>query len=150
MLGIALGVAALIVVLSVMNSFQKEVRARILSVVSHVQISGPEGRLEGWKEVAREAAAHPAVVAAAPFVNGQGMLMLGTSVKGVLVRGIVPELEQKVADIGLRMVAGKLEALEPGEFGIVVGAELARAVGARVGDRITLIAPQGHVTPAGI
>ena len=150
MLGIALGVAALIVVLSVMNGFQKEVRARILGVVSHVQITGAENRLSEWQEVAREAAALPAVVAAAPFVNAQGMLMLGPSVRGVVVRGVVPQLEQKVAEIGLRMVAGKLESLVPGEFSIVLGAELARALGARVGDRVTLIAPQGLITPAGI
>jgi lipoprotein-releasing system permease protein len=150
MLGIALGVAALIVVLSVMNGFQKEVRARILGVVAHVQITGADNRLNDWQEVAREAAANPSVVAAAPFVNAQGMLMLGSSVRGVVVRGVVPELEQKVAEIGLRMVAGKLESLVPGEFAIVLGAELARALGARVGDRVTLIAPQGLVTPAGI
>jgi lipoprotein-releasing system permease protein len=150
MLGIALGVAALIVVLSVMNGFQKEVRARILGVVSHVQITGVDNRLSEWREVAREATELPAVVAAAPFVNAQGMLMLGASVRGVIVRGVVPELEQKVAEIGLRMVAGKLESLVPGEFSIVLGVELARALGARVGDRVTLIAPQGLVTPAGI
>jgi lipoprotein-releasing system permease protein len=150
MLGIALGVAALIVVLSVMNGFQKEVRARILGVVSHVQITGAENRLADWQAVAREAGEHPAVVAAAPFVNAQGMLMFGASVRGVVVRGVVPELEQKVAEIGLHMVAGRLESLEPGRFGIVIGSELARALGARVGDKITLIAPQGLVTPAGI
>jgi lipoprotein-releasing system permease protein len=150
MLGIALGVAALIVVLSVMNGFQKEVRARILGVVSHVQITGAENRLDNWQAVAREASANPLVVAAAPFVNAQGMLMLGGGVRGVVVRGIVPELEEKVAAIGLHMVAGKLESLEPGEFRIVIGSELARALGARVGDKITLIAPQGLVTPAGI
>jgi lipoprotein-releasing system permease protein len=150
MLGIALGVAALIVVLSVMNGFQKEVRARILGVVAHVQITGAEDRLADWQTVAREAAENPAVTAAAPFVNAQGMLMLGASVRGVVVRGVLPDLERKVAEIGLRMVAGRLEALEPGAFGIVLGAELARALGARVGDKVTLIAPQGLVTPAGI
>jgi lipoprotein-releasing system permease protein len=150
MLGIAVGVWALIVVLSVMNGFQKEVRARILGVVAHVQITGPENRLADWRTVAREASQNPAVVAAAPFVNAQGMLMYGGAVKGVVVRGIVPELEQKVAEIGLRMVAGRLDALVPGEFGIVLGTELARALGARVGDKVTLIAPQGLVTPAGI
>ena len=150
MLGIALGVAALIVVLSVMNGFQKEVRARILGVVAHVQITGAGDRLEDWQSVAREAEGNPEVKAAAPFVNGQGMLMLGSSVKGVVVRGIVPALEQKVAQIGLHMVAGNLESLVPGEFGIVIGTELSRALGTRIGDRITLIAPQGLVTPAGI
>jgi lipoprotein-releasing system permease protein len=150
MLGIALGVAALIVVLSVMNGFQKEVRARILGVVSHVQITGADNRLADWQVVAREAAAHPQVAAAAPFVNAQGMLLFGASVRGAVVRGIVPQLEEKVADIGLHMMAGKLESLVPGEFGIVLGSELARALGARAGDKVTLIAPQGLVTPAGI
>jgi lipoprotein-releasing system permease protein len=150
MLGIALGVAALIVVLSVMNGFQKEVRARILGVVSHVQITGMDNRLADWQAVARESAEHPQVAAAAPFVNAQGMLVFGTAVRGVLVRGVVPQLEQKVADIGSHMTAGTLESLVPGEFGIVLGIELARALGARAGDKVTLIAPQGLVTPAGI
>ena len=150
MFGIFLGVAALIVVLSVMNGFQKEVRARILGVVSHVQITGADNRLADWQAVAREAAEHPQVAAAAPFVNAQGMLVFGASVRGAVVRGIVPELEQKVADIGLHMMTGKLESLVPGEFGIVLGSELARALGARAGDKVTLIAPQGLVTPAGI
>jgi lipoprotein-releasing system permease protein len=150
MLGIALGVAALIVVLSVMNGFQKEVRARILGVVAHVQITGADDRLADWREVAKEAAANPQVEAAAPFVNAQGMLVLGATVRGVLVRGVVPELEQQVADIGSHMKTGKLESLVPGGFGIVLGSELARALGARAGDKVTLIAPQGLVTPAGI
>src|SRR5690349_2468231 len=140
MLGIALGVAALIVVLSVMNGFQKEVRARILGVVAHVQITGADDRLTDWREVAKEAAANPQVEAAAPFVNAQGMLVLGATVRGVLVRGVVPELEQQVADIGSHMRTGKLESLVPGGFGIVLGSELARALGARAGDKVTLIA----------
>ncbi len=150
MLGIALGVAALIVVLSVMNGFQKEVRARILGVASHVQITGLDNQLGDWQTVAKEAAGHPQVAAAAPFVNGQGMLTLGTQVRGVLVRGIEPQLEEKVADIGSHMVAGELEALAPGRFNIALGSELARALGAAVGDKLTLIVPQGLVTPAGI
>jgi len=150
MLGIAVGVWALIVVLSVMNGFQKEVRARILGVVAHVQISGGDNRLADWQQVAREASANPQVTAAAPYVNGQGMLMLGSGVRGVLVRGIAPELERNVVEIGLHMVAGRLDSLAPGEFRIVIGSELARYLGARVGDKITLIAPQGLVTPAGI
>jgi len=150
MLGIALGVAALIVVLSVMNGFQKEVRARILGVASHVQITGLDNQLGDWQTVAKEAAGHPQVAAAAPFVNGQGMLTFGAQVRGVLVRGIAPQLEEKVADIGSHMVAGRLEALAPGQFNIVLGSELARALGAAVGDKLTLIVPQGLVTPAGI
>jgi lipoprotein-releasing system permease protein len=150
MLGIALGVAALIVVLSVMNGFQKEVRARILGVASHVQITGLDNQLGDWQAVAKEAAGHPQVAAAAPFVNGQGMLSSGGQVRGLLVRGIEPQLEEQVADIGSHMVAGKLEALVPGQFNIVLGSELARALGAVAGDKLTLIAPQGLVTPAGI
>src|SRR5215831_17945607 len=150
MIGIAVGVMALIVVLSVMNGFQKELRARILGVASHVQISGADNRLREWSQVAREASANPEVIAVAPFVNGQGLLMLGSAVRGGIIRGIEPKLEQKVVEIGQHMVEGTLDALVPGEFGIVLGAELARALGASVGDKVTLIAPQGLVTPAGI
>ena len=150
MLGMAVGVSALIVVLSVMNGFQKEIRARILGVVSHVQISGADNRLREWSQVAREASANPEVIAVAPFVNGQGLLMLGSAVRGGIIRGIEPKLEQKVVEVGQHMVEGTLDALVPGEFGIVLGAELARALGASVGDKVTLIAPQGLVTPAGI
>jgi len=150
MLGIALGVAALIVVLSVMNGFQKEVRARILGVASHVQITGLDNQLGDWQAVAREAAEHPQVAAAAPFVNAQGLLSFGAQVRGTLVRGIEPRFEEQVADIGSHMVSGKLDALVPGTFNIVLGSELARALGATAGDKLTLIAPQGLVTPAGI
>jgi lipoprotein-releasing system permease protein len=150
MFGIALGVWALIVVLSVMNGFQKELRTRILGVASHVQITGFNNQLDGWQRVAKEAAEHPQVVGAAPFVNGQGMLTFGGNVRGAIVRGIAPKLEEQVADIGSHMTAGRLDALAPGSFGIVLGSELARALGAREGDKVTLIAPQGLVTPAGL
>ena len=150
MIGIAIGVMALIVVLSVMNGFQKELRARILGVASHVQIGGFDGRLRDWEVVAREVRANPDVVAAAPYVSAQGLLAYQQSVQGALVRGIVPDLEDKVADIGSHMKRGALSDLKPGEFGIVLGAELAHAVGARVGEKVVLIAPQGQVTPAGI
>ena len=150
MLGIGLGVAALIVVLSVMNGFQKELRARILGVASHVQITGPENQLADWRGVAARTRENPRVVAAAPFVNAQGMLAFEQNVRGAIVRGVDPKLEQEVAEIGRHMVAGRLDALAPGEFGIVLGAELARALRAMVGDRVALIAPQGLVTPAGI
>jgi lipoprotein-releasing system permease protein len=150
MAGIALGVAALIVVLSVMNGFQKELRARILGVASHVQISGADNRLKDWRGLAQVAAKEPRVVASAPFVNAQAMLSAGQAVRGSVVRGIVPELEEKVAEIGEHMRSGKLEALKAGEFGIVLGSELARALGAVKDDKIVLIAPQGLVTPAGV
>ena len=150
MAGIALGVAALIVVLSVMNGFQKELRARILGVASHVQISGADNQLAYWRAVATAAAAEPRVLASAPFVNAQGMLAAGQAVRGSVVRGILPEREDKVAEIGQHMRAGSLAALEPGEFGIVLGSELARALGVLNGDKVALIAPQGLVTPAGV
>jgi lipoprotein-releasing system permease protein len=150
MVGIALGVAALIVVLSVMNGFQKELRARILGVASHVQITGADNRLADWQALADVAARRPRVVAAAPFVNAQGMLSHDANVRGAIVRGVVPALEDGVADIGRHMVAGSLDKLVPGEFNIVLGSELARALRAFPGDRVTLIAPQGLVTPAGI
>jgi lipoprotein-releasing system permease protein len=150
MAGIALGVAALIVVVSVMNGFQREVRARILSVVSHVQLSGPGDRLEDWRRVAEAAGAQPRVLGAAPFINAQGMITYGRGVRGAIVRGVVPELEDRVADIGRHMRSGKLEALRPGEFGVVLGGALARGIGAGLGDKVALIAPQGQVTPAGV
>jgi lipoprotein-releasing system permease protein len=150
MAGIALGVAALIVVLSVMNGFQKELRTRILGVASHVQVTGAGNRLEGWQGVAKAAAQQPRVVAAAPFVNAQGMLAAGQAVRGSVVRGILPEAEEKVAEIGQHMRAGKLDSLKAGEFNIVLGSELARALGVLPGDKVALIAPQGLVTPAGV
>src|SRR6185503_15660952 len=150
MAGIALGVAALIVVLSVMNGFQKELRARILGVASHVQIGGTNNQVKDWQAVAKAAAQDPRVLATAPFVNAQGMLAVGQAVRGSVVRGILPELEDKVAEIGQHMRAGSLAALKPGEFGIVLGSELARALGVVNGDKVALIAPQGLVTPAGV
>ena len=150
MAGIALGVAALIVVLSVMNGFQKELRTRILGVASHVQISGANNRLPDWEAVARAALEDKRVTAAAPFVNAQAMLSAGQAVRGSIVRGILPEAEDKVAEIGNHMRAGRMDALKPGEFGIVLGADLARALGVLVGDKVALIAPQGNVTPAGV
>ena len=150
MLGIALGVMALIVVLSVMNGFQKELRARILGVASHVQISGVGNRLGPWREVMQLAEMHPEVVAAAPFVMAQSMLSFGAAVQGAVIRGIDPAAESKVAEVGKHMKAGSLDALVPGEFGIVLGAELARALTVQPGDTVVLIAAQGQVTPAGI
>jgi lipoprotein-releasing system permease protein len=150
MLGIAIGVMALIVVLSVMNGFQKELRARILGVASHVQISGADGRLANWQAVARAASADPDVLAAAPYISAQGLLANQQNVQGALVRGVVPELEDQVADIGSHMRRGSLTDLKPGQFGMVLGVELAHAVGARVGEKVVLITPQGQVTPAGI
>ena len=150
MIGIAVGVWALIVVLSVMNGFQKEVRTRILGVASHVQITSPSNRLADWQSVAKLASQHPRVLATAPFVQGQAMLSEGQAVRGAIVRGILPEQEARVADLGSHMRAGSLEALKPGEFGVVLGADLARALAVLPGDKVALIAPQGLVTPAGV
>ncbi|WP_300451561.1 lipoprotein-releasing ABC transporter permease subunit [Accumulibacter sp.] len=150
MLGIALGVAALIVVLSVMNGFQTELRARILAVVSHVQITGASGEMGDWERVASQAAGQAHVLATAPFVQAQGMLAFGQAVRGALVRGILPDREDKVADFGPHMKSGRLDALQAEHFNIVLGSELARALGVFVGDKVTLIAPQGVVTPAGV
>src|ERR687897_727990 len=130
MIGIAVGVWALIVVLSVMNGFQKEVRTRILGVVSHLQILAEDNRLADWQSVAKIAAQHPRVVASAPFVQAQAMLSNGQSMRGAAVRGILPGEEDKVADLAQHMLAGALGALR--------------------GDKIALIAPQGIVTPAGV
>jgi len=150
MVGIALGVWALIVVLSVMNGFQHELRARILGVAAHVQMQGFEGGLANWRDVAREASANPAVVAAAPYVNQQGLIANEGHVQGALVRGVLPQDEDRVADIGRHMKVGELADLQSGRFGIVLGSELAYAVGARMGEKIVLVSPQGQVTPAGI
>ena len=150
MLGISLGVAALIVVLSVMNGFQTELRGRILAVVSHIQISGANGEMADWQRVAEQSLKQPGVLAAAPFVQAQGMLSFGQAVRGAIVRGIVPELEDKVADFRTHMKEGRLETLTADSFNIVLGSELARALGVFVGDKVTVIAPQGVVTPAGV
>jgi len=150
LLGITLGMTALITVMSVMNGFQKEVRTRILGVASHVQVSGIDGTLTGWRRVAGETLRHPEVEAAAPFVSAQGMVSYGQIVSGVAVRGILPEMENDVADFAGMMVDGELSDLVPGGFGMVIGRELARALGVFTGDKIVLISPQGQVTPAGI
>ena len=150
MIGIAVGVWALIVVLSVMNGFQKEVRTRILGVASHVQISSASNRLSDWQSIAALAAKHPRVRATAPFVQAQAMLSVGQAVRGALVRGILPDQEENVADLGKHMRFGRLDGLKPGEFGVILGADLARALAVLPGDKVALVAPQGLVTPAGV
>ena len=150
MLGIALGVAALIIVLSVMNGFQKEVRDRMLSVVSHIEIFAPGGAaLPDMARTLAEARQQPQVVGAAPFVAAQALLARGEDMKGALVRGIDPDHEAEVTDLAAANTA-VLAQLVPGAFRVVLGAELARSLGVRVGDVVTLIAPAGQVTPAGV
>ena len=150
MLGIGLGVAALIVVLSVMNGFQKELRTRILGVASHIQITGINGELPNWPLLAEQAMKHPEVRASAPFVQSQGMFSVDGVVKGAMIRGILPDQEDRVADFRKTIQSGSLDDLRPGEFGIVLGADLARSLRVFTGDKVTLIAPQGTVTPAGV
>ena len=151
MLGIALGVAALIIVLSVMNGFQKEVRDRMLGVVSHIEIFAPNGA--ALPDVARTLAqvrANPAVIGAAPFIATQALLARGEDMKGTLVRGIDPAREGEVTDLARELKNTGLDRLIPGEFGVVLGAELARSLGVITGDKVTLVAPSGQVTPAGV
>jgi lipoprotein-releasing system permease protein len=150
MLGIALGVAALIIVLSVMNGFQKEVRDRMLSVVSHIEIFAPNGQaMLDVDTTLRQAKQHPEVVGAAPFVAAQGLIARGEDMKGAIVRGIDPLLEGEVTELAATN-AQVLKLLTPGTFNIVLGQELAKQLGVGAGDSVTLIAPSGQVTPAGV
>jgi lipoprotein-releasing system permease protein len=151
MLGIALGVAALIIVLSVMNGFQKEVRDRMLGVVSHIEIYARDGQaLPDMAQTLREVRANPQVVGAAPFIATQALLARGEDMKGVMVRGIDPALEPEVTDLAKGAQSAVLAQLSPGSFGVVLGGELARALGVRTGEKVTLVAPSGQVTPAGV
>ena len=151
MLGIALGVAALIIVLSVMNGFQKEVRDRMLSVVSHIEIVSVDGgALEDPKGTLQQVRLNSQVLGAAPFISAQALLARGEDMKGVLVRGIEPELEATVSDFTLQLPPKSMASLQAGSFNVVLGGELALAMGVQVGDRITLISPGGQVTPAGV
>jgi len=150
MLGIALGVAALIIVLSVMNGFQKEVTDRMLSVVSHIEVSDVQGNaLADWRATAALAANNPAVVAAAPFIATQSLIARGDEMRGAIVRGIDPVEEAKVTPLAAQLKDGVLAQLQPGAWRIVLGGELARTLRVRTGDTVTLVAPGGQVTPAG-
>lgn len=147
---IALGVAALIIVLSVMNGFQKEVRDRMLSVLSHVEVVSLAGAVPDWeKEASDLKAAAPEIVAAAPFVAGQGLFSSGRTIRASFVRGIDPAEEPKVSDIAQTVGKEALATLTPGSFHVALGSDLARLLGVSVGDKVTLIVPKGNVSPAG-
>ncbi|MDI1260669.1 lipoprotein-releasing ABC transporter permease subunit [Aquabacterium sp.] len=149
-LGIALGVAALIIVLSVMNGFQKEVRDRMLSVIAHVEIYDAHGgSLDDWKALAAKARQNPKVIGAAPFVPAQALIARGENMRGTMVRGIVPDEEVTVTPLAAQLKS-TMQLLTPGGWGVVIGAELANGMGVQVGDPITLVAPSGQVTPAGV
>jgi lipoprotein-releasing system permease protein len=150
MICIALGVATLIVVLSVMNGFEQEMRTRILGMASHATIYRPGVGIENWQKLADLAKQNPKVEAAAPYIEGEAMLREGGDLSGTLLRGIDPAAEQTVSEIGRHMKTGKLEDLKPGEFNLVLGAELAEQLNVEVGDKIDLMIPVATVTPAGI
>lgn len=150
MLGITVGVWALITVLSVMNGFERELRDRILAVASHVTISARQGWLQDWPELAQAVSTEPQVTSVAPFVIGQGLLTRGARVTGVLVRGVLLEHEAKVSSIMQHLRSGNWESLASDRWGMVLGSELALKLGVTIGDKVTLIAPKGRITPAGL
>jgi len=150
MLGIAIGVTALITVLSVMNGFERELRVRILGMASHATISALRGGLEDWPTVGRLAAKNPQIEALAPYIEGEGMLRQGSELTGTLLRGILPDEEGKVSEIAQHMKVGKLSDLQAGEYRIVIGRELATALAVEVGDKVDLMIPQASITPAGV
>ena len=150
MAGIGLGVAALIVVLSVMNGFQKEVTDRMLSVLAHVEVFDNSGSMPDWRAEAAQAFKNPAVKGAAPFVETQGMLLRDDALRPAIVRGVLPEEEPNVSDVAGQTRMGSFKALQPGTFNIVLGIELARALRVNLGEKVTLMLAQGQVTPAGV
>lgn len=150
-LGIALGVAALIIVLSVMNGFQREVRDRMLNVIAHVELLNYAGQaLPDWQATAAKARQNPEVVGAAPFVASQSLIARGEDMRGAIIRGISPAEEATVTGLGAQLKDGVFAKLQPGAWNIVLGAELARQLGVGTGDKITVVAPGGQVTPAGV
>lgn len=149
MIGLMLGVAVLIIVLSVMNGFDRELKQRILGMVPHAVIQGT-GPLPDWETVDTRVEEHPRVLAAAPFIQGQGMVTGGGDVRGVMLNGILPEQERTVSIIENHMIEGALDDLVSGEFGIIVGRTMAASLRLKVGDRLTVVLPEASVTPAGV
>jgi len=149
-LGITLGVMALITVLSVMNGFEKELRARMLGMSAHVVITTFENSLGNWPPVVEELKKWPHVVGLAPFIQGQAMLTHGQTVQGAFLQGIDPQLEPQISQVKEKITEGDLNQLKAGEFGVIVGSELKQALGVQLGDKITVIVPQTSVTPVGV
>ena len=149
LVGLVLGITALITVMSVMNGFEGELRGRILGMASHITISGPGGELEDWQALAGQLSAQREVVGVAPFIEGQGLLSFNNVVRGVMVRGVLPMQEPRVSSVADKMVRGALSNLEPGKYGILLGKDLAEGMGVWPGDKVTLVIPQANVTPAG-
>ncbi len=150
MIGLTLGVAVLVLVLSVMNGFDRELRQRILGMVPHATISAYRGELENWTGLIQQLNSYPDIQGSAPFIEAQGMLTSRGVVRGVLINGIEPEYESAVSIIQDHMVEGQLQDLQAGEFGIIVGELLARSLGAYVGDKITLVLPEASISVAGV
>ena len=150
MIGVAIGVAVLIVVLSVMNGFEQELRGRILSLTSHASISGFGTGLEDWQTLAARARENPEIVEVAPYIEDQVLLVARDKSSGAAVTGVLPEQERKVAAIADKVQEGSFDALEAGAYGIVLGAELAKALGVKLGERVVIATPQPVITPAGI
>ena len=149
MLGLALGVAVLIVVLSVMNGFERELRSRILAVTAHATLMGLEGTLSDWRAAQRMAQADPEVIAAVPYVEEQAMLVHGARSAPTQLRGVIPQQELRAVNLAARITGGTIGQLTPGSYRIVLGDALAEALGVAVGDDVVLVAPRGSVTPAG-
>jgi lipoprotein-releasing system permease protein len=147
---LCLGVMLLIVILSVMNGFEKEVRERILNMISHITISGFDGKIHDWKKIVKQVKTDPDVVGTAPYISAEGMLIYKSQVHGSVFRGIDPELEASVSKVADHMVVGDLKQLLPGEFGIILGQDLAFKLGVDVGQKITMVTPSANVTPAGV
>ncbi|HEV2212102.1 MAG TPA: lipoprotein-releasing ABC transporter permease subunit [Gammaproteobacteria bacterium] len=150
LVSIAIGVMALITVLSVMNGFQNELRDRILGMTADATVSGFDNRLHDWPSVRERVLKQPHVTGAAPYVEDQAMLANGSNMSGTEVRGVQPDLEGTVSEVGQRMAAGSLASLTPGSYGIVLGKDLAFSLGVAPGDKVILMISQGNVTPAGL
>lgn len=150
MMGIALGVTALITVLSVMNGFEKEVRGNILDMVSHLTVTGFDKSLKNWPVVLKTTKENKNVLAAAPYIEAQGMMINGTSVNGTLIRGVLPKHEPSVSNVSSKMKSGRFSDLIPGKFGVILGQDLARLLDVNVGDKVTMVTPSANVTPAGV
>jgi lipoprotein-releasing system permease protein len=149
-IGLMLGVATLITVLSVMNGFERELRNRILSVTSHATLSGIEGSTANWRDVRKAALQQPGVQAAVPYIEEQSMISNGTNIAGATVRGILPAEERLATGLAQHLTAGRLEDLEEGRYHIVLGSALARDLHAQMGSQVIVIAPEGTATPTGV
>lgn len=150
MVGVALGVMALITVLSVMNGFEKELTSRILGMASHASVIARDKSLDDWQSVATTLKQNPSIIGVAPYIQAEGMLVYSGNVSGTVITGILPEEEPKVSEVSEKMVDGSFTDLVPGNFDIIIGTELAKSLGVGVGDKVTMVVPTANVTPAGI